>query len=68
MCVAQPNSKLDPMFTACASAPVGQWGVGYYNDTCSGFGLVKVEQDQLTLQVADEFGDIQLSYPVLYQQ
>jgi alkaline phosphatase D len=67
MCVAQPNSKqLPPPISNCASAPTGTWTPGFYNDTCSGFGLVKVEPDQLTLQVADEFGNIQLSYTVVH--
>jgi len=64
MCVAQPNSRQDPPDCA-SSGDTGEWTPGYYNDTCRGFGLVKVEPDQLTLQVADEFGNIQLSYTVL---
>ena len=62
MCVAEPNSTFEIF---CASAHPGAWTPEFYRDTCSGFGLVKVEPDQLTVQVADEFGNVQLSYTVV---
>ena len=62
MCVAQSNSI--QVGNRCATAKVGTWSEGYYNDTCSGFGLVTILRDRLILQVADEFGTIQISYTV----
>src|SRR5438034_1328734 len=62
MCVANPNSlQVD---NSCATAPVGSWSEGYYNDTCSGFGLVTIleDPDRLILQAADEYGNIHISY------
>jgi alkaline phosphatase D len=67
--VAKPNSEQPPPpVTQCASARVGIWSEGYYNDTCSGFGLVTILEnpDRLILQVADEFGAIKISYTVLH--
>ena len=52
----------------CPTAAYGNWSEGYYQDsTCRGFGLIDVETDpdQLILEVADEFGDIKISYTVL---
>ena len=50
----------------CATAGNGSWSEGYYDDTCSGFGLVSIMEnpDRLLLQTADEFGTIRLSYTV----
>jgi alkaline phosphatase D len=64
MVVAQPNSI--QVGNKCASGSLGTWSEGYYNDTCSGYGLVTISQDpdQLTLQMADEFGTIHISYTV----
>ena len=64
MCVAQPNSI--QVGNRCASAGIGRWSEGYYNDTCSGFGLVTIlrNPDRLVLQMADEFGTIHISYTV----
>jgi alkaline phosphatase D len=64
MCVAQPNSI--QVGNRCATARVGQWSEGFYNDTCSGFGLVTIlkNPDRLTLQMADEFGTLHISYTV----
>lgn len=62
MCLSQPNG-----LGGCPTAAYGRWSEGYYkDDTCRGFGLVDVatNPDQLTLQVADEFGDIKISYTV----
>jgi len=64
MCVPEPNS-LQPA-NKCATSKRGRWSEGYYDDTCSGFGLVTISDtpDQLTLQAADEFGNIHISYTV----
>jgi alkaline phosphatase D len=62
MCVSQPNG-----LGGCPTAPYGKWSEGYYQDpTCRGFGLVDVatDPDRLTLEVADEFGNIKISYTV----
>jgi alkaline phosphatase D len=62
MCVSQPNG-----LGGCPTAAYGRWSEGYYkDDTCRSFGLVDVgtNPNQLTLQVADEFGDIKISYTV----
>ena len=61
MCVTQPNAS---RVGFCATAPVGHWSEGYYDDVCSGYGLVTIQHDpnRLTLQVADEDGIKHLSY------
>ncbi|HEY2713622.1 MAG TPA: alkaline phosphatase D family protein [Chthoniobacterales bacterium] len=64
MCVAQPNSRNAPF--KCATAANGTWSEGYYDETCSGFGVVSVLQnpDRLQLQAIDEFGVPRISYTV----
>ena len=64
MCVAQANS--DQVGNRCSTGRPGNWSEGYYNATCSGFGLVTISTnpDQLLLQAADEFGVVQISYAV----
>jgi alkaline phosphatase D len=64
MCIPQPNSIKVPM--NCATAGNGNWSEGYYDETCSGFGLVSIMEnpDRLLLQTVDEFGTIRLSYTV----
>ena len=64
MSVAQSNSP--QVSGECATAPQGIWSEGFYDDTCSGFGLVTIEEnpDRLILQTADEFGNIRISYTV----
>ena len=44
----------------------GDWSEGTYDDTCSGYGMVTVLQDpdRLSLQVADQFGVVHVSYTV----
>jgi alkaline phosphatase D len=62
MSVSQPNG-----LGGCPTAAYGRWSEGYYEDpNCRGFGLVDVatDPDRLTLEVADEFGDIKISYTV----
>lgn len=68
MCVAQPNSI--QVGNRCATGPLGTWSEGFYNDTCSGFGLVTIlkNPDRLILQMADEFGTIHISYTVSASQ
>lgn len=65
MTVAQPNSR--EVDDRCATAQIGKWSEGFYNDTCSGFGLVTIatDPDRLILQVNDEFGTPQIHYVVL---
>lgn len=61
MCVPQPNGN---EFGNCATSGVpGSWSEGYYEDTCTGFGLVTISQnpDQLILQAADQDGNVHLS-------
>lgn len=64
MCVSEPNS-LQPS-QRCATGKRGRWSEGYYDDTCSGFGLVTISEapDQLILQAVDEFGTVRISYTV----
>ena len=64
MCVAKANSKTPRI--KCATDPPGTWSQGFYNDTCSGFGLVTILEapDRLILQAADEYGNIHISYTV----
>ena len=55
----------------CAQlASVGDWSEGYYDDSCSGFALVTISQnpDRLTLQTADEYGTVHLSYEIAAAQ
>ena len=54
----------------CATGTKGNWSEGYYDDDCAGFGLVSISQnpDRLTLQTADEFGTVHLSYQVISTQ
>ena len=62
MCLSQANG-----LGGCPTASYGRWSEGYYkDDTCRGFGLIDVatNPDRLTLEVADEFGNIKISYTV----
>jgi alkaline phosphatase D len=61
MCVTQPNAARGGF---CATGPLGNWSEGYYNDSCSGYGLVTIQHDpdRLTLQLADQDGVKHLSY------
>jgi hypothetical protein len=64
MCVAQPNSRNIPL--KCATGSNGRWSEGFYDETCSGFGVVSVLQnpDRLLLQAIDEFGVPRVAYTV----
>jgi hypothetical protein len=64
MCVPQPNSRNAPL--KCATGANGQWSEGYYDETCSGFGVISVMQnpDRLLLQDIDEFGVPRIAYTV----
>lgn len=61
MCVNQPNGTGGG---SCATSSRGTWSEGYYDDTCSGYGVVSVlnNPDRLVLQVADQDGNIHTSY------
>jgi alkaline phosphatase D len=61
MCVSAANNYEGGY---CATALYGTWSEGYYNGDCAGYGLVNISQDpdQLTLQAADEYGNIHISY------
>ena len=61
MCVAAANIN---RVNSCATASRGAWSQGFYDDTCGGFGIVTILQnpDRLILQVADEYGDVHISY------
>jgi len=60
MCTVQPNG-----LGGCPTAPYGHWSEGYYAG-CTGYDLVTILQnpDRLILQVADEYGNVQISYTV----
>jgi alkaline phosphatase D len=62
MCVIQPNNPGGN----CPTGAFGVWSEGYYQDNCTGYGLVKILQnpDRLRLQVKDEYGNLQISYTV----
>jgi alkaline phosphatase D len=64
MCVAAPNSTRVPF--DCPTSGEGSWGEGDFQDPCSGFGVVTVEQnpDRLFLEAVDEFGVTRVSYTV----
>ena len=64
MCVTKPNDDDVPF--PCATADKGIWSEGYYEETCTGFGLVTISKrpPQLTLQAADQDGNIQISYTI----
>jgi alkaline phosphatase D len=63
MCVGQPNGEKTGY---CGTSHAGQWSEGYYPDTCTSFGLVKISDnpDQLTLQAVDQDGVVQISYTI----
>ncbi len=63
MCVGQPNGEKTGY---CGTSHAGQWSEGYYPDTCTSFGLVKISDnpDQLTLQTIDQDGVVQISYTI----
>ncbi len=65
MCVASANSSKVGR-RCCTGGERGIWSEGYYDDTCPGFGLVSILQSppRLILQVADEYGNIHISYTV----
>jgi len=64
MCVLTPNIELE---TRCSTDLPGDWSEGFYDDTCTAYGLVTILQnpDRLILQVADQDGNIHISYTVL---
>ncbi len=63
MCVTQPNADRTGF---CATATEGHWSEGYYEDECSGYGLVTILQnpDRLVLQDADQYGAYHVTYTV----
>ncbi len=63
MCVSQANAARKGF---CSTGSVGHWSEGYYDDRCSGFGLVTIMQnpDRLILETVDENGVVHLSYTV----
>jgi alkaline phosphatase D len=67
MCVATPNLEVQ---TRCSTAPPGTWSEGFYDDTCTGYGLVTIlkNPDRLILQVADQYGNVHISYTVRQQR
>jgi alkaline phosphatase D len=60
MCTVQPNGN-----GGCPTGSYGDWSEGYYAG-CTGYDLVTILQDpdRLILQVADEYGNVQISYTV----
>jgi alkaline phosphatase D len=64
MCVAQPTGN--ETGHCPTSSYYGTWSEGYYAGTCTGFGLVTVSQslNSLTFKVADQYGNIHISYTV----
>jgi alkaline phosphatase D len=62
MCVLQANGSVD----TCPTGQFGVWSEGYYQDHCTGYGLVKIlhNPDRLILQAMDQFGNVQISYIV----
>jgi alkaline phosphatase D len=62
MCVIQPNNTGGN----CPTSAFGVWSEGYYQDNCTGYGLVKILQnpDRLVLQVKDEYGNRQIAHTV----
>ena len=62
MCVAEPNSLKVPF--DCPTSGDGSWSEGNFQDPCSGFGVVTVQQnpDRLFLEAVDEFGVTRVSY------
>lgn len=64
MCVAAPNSIRVPY--DCPTAKEGVWSEGDFQDPCSGFGVVTVEEnpDRLLLEAVDEVGVTRISYTV----
>jgi hypothetical protein len=67
MCAPQANALKS---NNCGTGSIGDWSEGYYDDSCSGFGLVTISQspDRLTLQTADEYGTVHLSYEITAAQ
>jgi alkaline phosphatase D len=64
MCVAKANSETSR--GDCATAKEGIWSEGYFEDPCSGYGVVSIEEnpDRLVLEAVDESGNIRISYAV----
>ena len=65
MCVAKANSEtLDG--ERCSTARKGIWSEGYFENPCSGYGVVSIEEnpDRLVLEAVDESGNIRVSYAV----
>jgi len=64
MCVAQPTGN--ETGHCPTSSYYGTWSEGYYAGTCTGFGLVTVSEslDELIFKVADQYGNIHISYAV----
>lgn len=64
MCVASPNSE--KVGSRCSTAKEGTWSEGYFDDPCSGYGVVSVLQnpDRLILEAVDTSGNVRISYTV----
>ena len=64
MCVPKPNETVHTGW--CASDATGTWSEGYYDEMCSGYGLVTILQnpDRLILEVKDQDGITHVSYVV----
>jgi alkaline phosphatase D len=67
MCVATPNIETE---TRCSTDAPGIWSQGYYDDTCTGYGLVTIlkNPDRLILQVADQYGNAHISYTTMFPE
>ncbi len=65
MCVAKANSET--LAGSCATAAEGIWSEGYFENPCSGYGVVSIEEnpDRLVLEAVDQSGNIQVSYAVM---
>jgi alkaline phosphatase D len=65
MCVPQPNSEKNDG-ARCSTGPEGIWSEGYFEDPCSGYGVVSILQDpdRLVLEAVDESGIVHVSYEV----
>ncbi len=59
MCILQPNGLGD-----CPTSLPGVWSEGYFDEGCSGFGVVKVSQnpDSLTLEAVNQDRTVKLAY------
>jgi alkaline phosphatase D len=64
MCVAKANAETER--GNCSTAEEGTWSEGYFENPCSGYGVVSIEEnpDRLILEAVDESGSIRVSYAV----